>query len=52
VSTPADIAHVHHAIDYVEIAVTDLDAAKAFYATRFHDAECTGAYLFCTDTRR
>jgi predicted enzyme related to lactoylglutathione lyase len=27
--------HTHHAIDYVEIAVTDLDAAKAFYATAF-----------------
>jgi predicted enzyme related to lactoylglutathione lyase len=33
--------HVHHAIDYVEIAVDDLEAAKAFYAAafgwRFHD---------------
>ena len=27
--------HVHHAIDYVEISVTDLEAAKAFYATAF-----------------
>ena len=24
--------HTHHAIDYVEITVTDIDAAKAFYA--------------------
>jgi predicted enzyme related to lactoylglutathione lyase len=30
-----DIAHTHHAIDYIELAVTDLDAAKAFYATAF-----------------
>ena len=27
--------HTHHAIDYVEIAVTDMDAAKAFYAAAF-----------------
>lgn len=27
--------HVHHAIDYVEIAVTDLEAAKAFYSSAF-----------------
>ena len=33
-STAGDIAHSHHAIDYIEIAVTDIDAAKAFYATR------------------
>ena len=25
----------NHAIDYVEIAVADLDAAKAFYTTAF-----------------
>ena len=25
----------HHAIDYVEIDVTDLDAARAFYAAAF-----------------
>ena len=30
-----DTAHVHHAIDYVELAVQDLDAAKAFYAAAF-----------------
>ncbi|WP_148613164.1 VOC family protein [Nocardioides rubriscoriae] len=30
-----DEAHVHHAIDYVEITVTDLDRAKAFYAAAF-----------------
>ena len=33
-STAAE-RHVHHAIDYVEIAVTDLDAAKAFYTAAF-----------------
>jgi len=27
--------HVHHAIDYVEIGVDDLDAARAFYAAAF-----------------
>ncbi|MDO9457006.1 VOC family protein [Nocardioides sp.] len=27
--------HVHHAIDYVEITVTDLGRAKAFYAAAF-----------------
>jgi uncharacterized protein len=27
--------HGHHTIDYIEIAVTDIDAAKAFYATAF-----------------
>jgi uncharacterized protein len=34
-STAGETAHAHHAIDYIEIAVTDLDAAKAFYATAF-----------------
>ena len=34
-STPGDVAHAHHAIDYIEIAVTDIDAAKAFYASAF-----------------
>ena len=34
-STAGDIAHTHHAIDYIEIAVTDLDLAKAFYASAF-----------------
>jgi len=28
-------SHAHHAIDYVEIPVTDLDAAKRFYAAAF-----------------
>ncbi|MCY7394679.1 MAG: VOC family protein [Nocardioides sp.] len=28
-------AHVHHTIDYVEINVTDLPAARAFYAAAF-----------------
>jgi predicted enzyme related to lactoylglutathione lyase len=27
--------HTHHAIDYVEITVTDMDAAKAFYRSAF-----------------
>jgi predicted enzyme related to lactoylglutathione lyase len=30
-----DSAHTHHAIDYIEIAVTDVDAAKAFYGSAF-----------------
>jgi predicted enzyme related to lactoylglutathione lyase len=30
-----EIEHVHHGIDYVEIAVTEMDAAKAFYASAF-----------------
>ena len=34
-STAGDIAHSHHAIDYIEIAVTDIDVAKAFYASAF-----------------
>jgi uncharacterized protein len=28
-------AHTHHTIDYIEIAVTDVAAAKAFYAAAF-----------------
>jgi hypothetical protein len=27
--------HVHHAIDYIEIAVRDVSEAKSFYATAF-----------------
>ena len=27
--------HTHHAIDYIELTVTDMDAAKAFYAAAF-----------------
>lgn len=27
--------HQHHAIDYIEISVTDVDAAKAFYGAAF-----------------
>ncbi|MEM9492333.1 MAG: VOC family protein [Myxococcota bacterium] len=27
--------HVHHAIDYVELSVLDLDAAKRFYSAAF-----------------
>ena len=34
-SAAGDIVHAHHAIDYIEIAVTDLEAAKAFYASAF-----------------
>jgi uncharacterized protein len=34
-STTGEIARVHHGIDYVEIAVTDIQAAKAFYSTAF-----------------
>jgi predicted enzyme related to lactoylglutathione lyase len=29
------MAHEHHAIDYIEITVTDVAAAKAFYAAAF-----------------
>lgn len=28
-------SHPHHSIDYVELAVTDLEQAKRFYATAF-----------------
>jgi predicted enzyme related to lactoylglutathione lyase len=28
-------SHTHHAIDYVELTQTDLDAAKAFYTKAF-----------------
>jgi predicted enzyme related to lactoylglutathione lyase len=34
-STGHETAHTHHAIDYIEIAVTDLAAAKAFYTSAF-----------------
>lgn len=34
-STADELAHVHHAIDYVEIGVTDIDKAKAFYGSAF-----------------
>jgi predicted enzyme related to lactoylglutathione lyase len=34
-STAGDPDHTHHAIDYIEIAVTDIDAAKAFYGAAF-----------------
>ncbi|HLL69376.1 MAG TPA: VOC family protein [Micromonosporaceae bacterium] len=27
--------HLHHAIDYIELTVTDLDTAKQFYAQAF-----------------
>lgn len=28
--------HRHHAIDYLEFSVTDMEAAKRFYAAAFH----------------
>ncbi|MGW0179971.1 VOC family protein [Nocardia sp. NPDC003345] len=28
-------AHTHHGIDYIELTVTDLEAAKHFYASAF-----------------
>jgi predicted enzyme related to lactoylglutathione lyase len=34
-STAGDATHIHHAIDYIEIAVTDMDAAKSFYTSAF-----------------
>lgn len=34
-STEKDTGHIHHAVDYVEINVTDMSAAKAFYASAF-----------------
>lgn len=34
-STVSKNAHAHHTIDYIEIAVTDVEAAKAFYAAAF-----------------
>jgi uncharacterized protein len=33
-STPSE-THIHHHIDYIEIPVTDIEAAKAFYASAF-----------------
>jgi uncharacterized protein len=30
-----DATHTHHAIDYIEIAVSDMKAAKAFYTSAF-----------------
>jgi predicted enzyme related to lactoylglutathione lyase len=30
-----DVAHGHHAIDYIEIAVTDVAEAKRFYGAAF-----------------
>jgi len=29
------MSHSHHAIDYVELTVSDLDAAKRFYGAAF-----------------
>jgi len=29
------MAHIHHAIDYIEISVRDIGAAKAFYSAAF-----------------
>lgn len=30
-----DTAHTHHALDYIEIGVTDIQAAKSFYGSAF-----------------
>jgi uncharacterized protein len=35
VRTLAGMAHTHHAIDYIELRVSDLAAAKAFYGSAF-----------------
>jgi len=29
------VSHVHHAIDYIELTVTDVASAKSFYAAAF-----------------
>jgi uncharacterized protein len=34
-SSTGEVAHAHHAIDYVEIAVSDIEAAKRFYGGAF-----------------
>ena len=34
-SAAGEDLHSHHAIDYIEFAVSDIDAAKAFYASAF-----------------
>ncbi len=34
-STADENAHTHHALDYIEIAVTDVEAVKAFYGSAF-----------------
>ncbi|MEO1173760.1 MAG: VOC family protein [Myxococcota bacterium] len=34
-ATHLEGAHVHHAIDYIELSVTDMDAAMAFYRAAF-----------------
>jgi len=34
-TTASSPEHVHHGIDYIEIHVTDLSGAKAFYAAAF-----------------
>jgi uncharacterized protein len=34
-STNDTPVHMHHAIDYIEIAVTDVEVAKRFYAAAF-----------------
>jgi predicted enzyme related to lactoylglutathione lyase len=31
----SDAGHIHHGIDDIEFAVTDMDAAKRFYAAAF-----------------
>ena len=34
-AVPAPPQHTHHAIDYIEITVLDMDAARNFYAAAF-----------------
>lgn len=35
IPTMADAQHVHHAINYIEFTVTDMDEAKRFYTAAF-----------------
>ncbi len=35
VNPQAPEAHRHHGIDYIELGITDLDTAKAFYGSAF-----------------
>ncbi|MFD4403874.1 VOC family protein [Nocardia sp. NPDC058499] len=32
---PETSAHTHHGIDYIELTVTDMDAARSFYQSAF-----------------
>ncbi len=31
----AEVQHIHHAIDYIEFKVTDMEASKGFYGAAF-----------------